>query len=53
MYCVHLQNIFIKRVTKLEKDVFVTARIASTNLLNTLQGEANVYLMEHLQVIPL
>lgn len=30
-------------VPKLEKDVFVTARIASTNLLNTLQGEANVY----------
>jgi len=30
-------------VPKLEKDVFVTARVAANNLVNNLQGEANVY----------
>lgn len=30
-------------VPKLDKDVFVTARVAANNLVNTLQGEANVY----------
>ncbi len=30
-------------VPKLEKDVFVTARVAANDLVNNLQGEANVY----------
>ena len=30
-------------VPKLDKDVFVTARVAANDLVNNLQGEANVY----------
>ena len=38
-----LAEYIYQAVPKLEKDVFVTARVAANDLVNNLQGEANVY----------
>ncbi len=38
-----LAEYIYQAVPRLEKDVFVTARVAANDLVNNLQGEANVY----------